>query len=331
MKQYIGKIRFITFISLLALAVLMSGCSTQVKRKDGPPKFAVDETRVPDATPKPEKLAKYGNMRSYVVFGKRYYTMKSAKNYEAVGTASWYGTQFHAHRTSSGEPYNMLGMTAAHKTLPLPTYVEVTNLKNNRKIIVKVNDRGPFESNRLIDLSYVAAKKLGMLGHGTAQVRIKAIDPYSFNQQLWLAKNTPSPVSKLSHIGLASNSPSQTFKPLHNFAAEKPRPLFNPIRITTNSRSSFKPSLRHTPSSYKPEAIKQYVYLQIGAFRNRVYAEQLQARMMALLSHPVSISRPNGSSNLYRVKIGPLHDVAVITQITNRLKSLGIKSNKLYG
>jgi rare lipoprotein A len=164
-----------------------------MRRKDGPPNFYVDESKIPDATPKAEPLAKYGNMSSYRVFGKRYYIMKSSKHYDQIGKASWYGTQFHTHRTSSGERYNMLGMTAAHKTLPLPTYVQVTNLRNNRKVIVKVNDRGPFAAeNRLIDLSYVAAKKLGMIGHGTAHVRVTAIDPYTFGKhQIYFTPDKP--------------------------------------------------------------------------------------------------------------------------------------------
>lgn len=179
-------LRYANVVLVLLLMVLLTSCS-HVRRKDGPPNFYVDETKIPNAVPKAEPLAKYGNMKSYVVFGKRYYTLKSARHYQEIGVASWYGTQFHSHSTSSGERYDMLGMTAAHKTLPLPTYVEVTNLKNQRKIIVKVNDRGPFESNRIIDLSYVAAKKLGMLGHGTTLVKIRAIDPLSENKPLRLA------------------------------------------------------------------------------------------------------------------------------------------------
>lgn len=167
------------FVFPLILTLLLSGCF-HFKKQDGPPHFYVDETKIPNAVPKPEPLAKYGNYKTYVVFGKKYHTMASSLGYSEIGTASWYGTKFHQRKTSSGERYNMLAMTAAHKTLPLPTYVEVTNLKNKRKIIVKVNDRGPFESNRLIDLSYVAAKKLGMLGHGTTKVRVRAINPYTF-------------------------------------------------------------------------------------------------------------------------------------------------------
>lgn len=161
---------------LLFAMLLLTGCS-HTPTKDGPPNYYVDESKIPNAVPKVEQLSKYGNMNHYTVFGRRYYVMRSSKNYEEQGVASWYGAKFHYHHTSSGERYNMLAMTAAHKTLPLPTYVQVTNLVNGRQVIVKVNDRGPFESNRLIDLSYVAAKKLGMLGHGTARVDVKAIDP----------------------------------------------------------------------------------------------------------------------------------------------------------
>ncbi len=175
------KLRSISTFFLIGLFLLLNACST-VSKKDGPPPFNVDASKVPDAVPKVEPRAKYGNLASYRVFGKKYHVMTSSKNYEEQGTASWYGTKFHAQRTSSGERYDMLAMTAAHKTLPLPTYVQVTNLRNGKKIIVKVNDRGPFEGNRLIDLSYVAAKKLGMIGHGTTYVDVKAIDPTRFDK-----------------------------------------------------------------------------------------------------------------------------------------------------
>lgn len=186
-----SRMNYIYVLLVLVCTILLSSCS-HVARKDGPPNFYVDETKIPNAVPRPEPLAKYGNMSSYRVFGKRYYVMKNSKHYDQVGTASWYGTQFHSHKTSSGEPYNMLAMTAAHRTLPLPTYVRVTNLKNQRQIIVKVNDRGPFASGRIIDLSFVAAKKLGMIGHGTAHVRVTAIDPHTFGrQQLYFSNDKP--------------------------------------------------------------------------------------------------------------------------------------------
>lgn len=112
---------------------------------------------------------------TYSVFGKTYTVAKSSKHYEEKGVASWYGRRFHKKRTSSGERYNMYSMTAAHKTLPFATRLVVTNVKNGRKVIVRVNDRGPFVSNRVIDLSYGAAKKLGIIGKGLARVHVKAV------------------------------------------------------------------------------------------------------------------------------------------------------------
>lgn len=128
-----------------------------------------------DAIPKNEPKSRYGNPKSYEVRGIRYHVLASSEGFNQRGIASWYGTKFHGRRTSSGEAYDMYKMTAAHKTLPIPCYVEVTNIDNNKKIIVKVNDRGPFHEGRIIDLSYAAAKKLGISGTGTGNVEIKTI------------------------------------------------------------------------------------------------------------------------------------------------------------
>ena len=119
--------------------------------------------------------SKQGNPSSYVVFGKRYYVLDSSHGFVQRGIASWYGTKFHGRPTSSGEVYNMHAMTAAHKTLPIPVYVHVKNLDNGRSMVVRVNDRGPFVSGRIIDLSYAAAKKLGVDGPGTANVEIRTV------------------------------------------------------------------------------------------------------------------------------------------------------------
>jgi len=126
--------------------------------------------------PKYEPYSRYGNPDSYAVAGQTYRIMRSTKGFKQKGQASWYGTKFHSQRTSSGEKYNMYAMTAAHKTLPLPSYVKVKNLKNGREAIVKINDRGPFHSNRIIDLSYAAANKLGIFPNGTAPVEIEALN-----------------------------------------------------------------------------------------------------------------------------------------------------------
>ena len=155
------------------VSVLLAACSV----KDGAPdsKYAKKWDEIPNAVPRDEKKSKYGNPASYEVFGKRYYVLDSSEGFKQKGLASWYGTKFHGQRASSGETYNMYAMTAAHKTLPLPTYVEVKNLENGRKAVVKVNDRGPFHDGRIIDLSYAAATKLGVVATGTAPVEIRAI------------------------------------------------------------------------------------------------------------------------------------------------------------
>jgi len=152
---------------------------------DGPPSVVVDRPKVQapaDQIPRVEPLAKYGNPKSYEVFGKTYYTLPSSKGFVERGIASWYGKKFHGRLTSSREPYDMYAMTAAHTQLPLPTYVQVTNLKNGKQVVLRVNDRGPFHGNRVIDLSYSAAKKLDIVQQGTGLVEVRALDPRNYQQ-----------------------------------------------------------------------------------------------------------------------------------------------------
>ena len=143
---------------------------------DNPP---ADIERIPDAEPKVEPLHRFAN-NPYVVFGKTYTPDTSGRPYQAEGTASWYGRKFHGQRTSSGEAYDMYGMTAAHPTLPIPSYVRVTGVQSGKSVVVRVNDRGPFHSDRLIDLSYSAAYKLGLVRNGSGRVRVESIDPASW-------------------------------------------------------------------------------------------------------------------------------------------------------
>lgn len=145
--------------------------------KDTFPDAPPDVSQVPDAEPVPTPPSKYGNKNPYTVLGETYRLLPSAKGYTATGTASWYGKKFHGLRTSSGEAYDMYRMSAAHRTLPLPSWVRVTNVANGKSVIVKVNDRGPFHSERIMDLSYAAAHRLDMLKSGTARVKLEAIDP----------------------------------------------------------------------------------------------------------------------------------------------------------
>jgi len=174
--------RLLTFTAIIAL--LISGCSSSrySQSQDSAPEEDVDVSDIPNPVPRAEAKSKYGNPDSYVVNGKRYYVMENSRNFTERGVASWYGKKFHGHRTSNGETYDMYQMTAAHKNLPLPSYVEVHNLRNNRSVIVRVNDRGPFHHNRIIDLSYAAAKKLGITANGTGMVEIRTIDPHQKNK-----------------------------------------------------------------------------------------------------------------------------------------------------
>ena len=178
LKIFTGRIIIRVFV--LFAAVYLSACGSvgvATSSSDKAPSKQVDVSTIPNAVPKDEPKSRYGNPKSYVVFDKRYYVMESNKGFVEKGIASWYGTKFHGRRTSSGETYDMYAMTAAHKNLPLPTYVEVTNLKNGKKIIVKVNDRGPFHENRIIDLSYTAAIKLDIIKKGTGLVEIRVVGP----------------------------------------------------------------------------------------------------------------------------------------------------------
>jgi rare lipoprotein A len=163
----------------ISLAALLAGCATTQQRGPAPaatlPPLPRDIVSIPNAVPRFEPRSPHGNPPFYDVEGKRYYVLASAEGYDATGVASWYGPTFDGLRTADGDRYDMYAMTAAHKTLPLPCYVRVTNLRNGRSIVVKINDRGPFVANRLIDLSYVAAAKLDMLATGTALVEVQAI------------------------------------------------------------------------------------------------------------------------------------------------------------
>ncbi|MBS0394136.1 MAG: septal ring lytic transglycosylase RlpA family protein [Proteobacteria bacterium] len=174
--------------------MLAAGCATPPSRPAAPtPETAVPapvvppspEARpsdatllaLPDAVPKAEPRARLGNPPFYEVFGQRYTVLETAHGYVERGVASWYGPDFHGVHTSVGEPYDMYSMTAAHKTLPLPAYARVTNLRNGRSVVVRVNDRGPFKANRIIDLSYAAALKLDMVRDGTTLVEVRAVEP----------------------------------------------------------------------------------------------------------------------------------------------------------
>lgn len=169
-------------VLLLPLVLLLAACGSLSRsggyyEDDGPhARPQRDVASIPDAVPRDEPLSGSGN-KPYAVFGVSYTPLPAARGYRERGVASWYGKKFHGKRTSSGEPYDMYAMTAAHKTLPLPCYVRVRNLQNGKTVVVRVNDRGPFLNNRLIDLSYAAAARLGIVGSGTGVVEVETAEP----------------------------------------------------------------------------------------------------------------------------------------------------------
>jgi len=167
----------LTVASVMATVVCLMAACAQFPTQDHGPINPVDVSQVPNAVPRNEPKSIYGNPSSYTVNGQTYQVLPSCNDYHERGIASWYGTKFHGGRTSDGETYDMYAMTAASKELPLPCYVRVINLENGKSVIVKVNDRGPFVGNRIIDLSYAAAARISMLGTGTALVDVTTVTP----------------------------------------------------------------------------------------------------------------------------------------------------------
>lgn len=262
--------------------------------KDSAPTRDVDHQQVANAIPKHEPRSKYGNPKTYVVQGRRYTVRDNVRGFRQTGIASWYGTKFHGHRTSSGEPYDMYAMTAAHKTLPLPSYVEVHNLDNDRKIIVRVNDRGPFATGRIIDLSFVAAKKLGITAEGTGRVEIRVIEP-----------NEPSAKT----------------------AAVTTRPI---ARVSTQIAATQPTAVSLPASSTSTNADPGQLYLQVGAFTDSNNAMQLLNQLVGTLSENVLINRMSTDNyHVYRVRIGPLSSEADAERLRDTLKPLGLDDPNL--
>lgn len=256
----------------LLFALVLQACSSSrppsssryaVHQDYGPTK-EVDVSHVKNAVPKAEDKSKYGNPDTYVVLGKRYSVRDSSEGYSETGIASWYGNKFHGHRTSNGETYDMYAMTAAHKTLPLPTYVRVTHLKNERSVIVKVNDRGPFHSGRIIDLSYSAAKKLGITATGTGPVKVVAIDPVQYQQAQALKAKPKRPSALTTKKQLLAKS--NLYLQVGAFSDKQ-----NASRLERRMVRMFKPNQVHADF----EADKNIYRVRIGPLINNEVADKL--------------------------------------------------------
>ncbi|NLQ16097.1 septal ring lytic transglycosylase RlpA family protein [Marinomonas sp. M1K-6] len=299
------KLLFVAGISLLVLNGCMS--TRHVLGKDpidydkasGGGRYSILQDHAPsgdikvdhlaDLVPKWEAKSRGGNKSPYEVWGKKYWVMDSAQGYVAKGTASWYGNKFHGHKTSNGEIYDMYDFSAAHKSLPLPTYVKVTNLDNQRSVIVRVNDRGPFHGDRLIDLSYAAAARLDYHKKGLARVRIEAITP---------AQGEVYPSSKEVVKVPAQASESAPVKALPS--------------ISTSSTGS-----QTAPS----ELI--FSHLQLGAFSAEASADRLKQRLFEVFDTRVNVSINKQGDGLYKVLVGPFDGSDSLSEWQQKLQQEG--------
>ena len=319
----INSIQYYHHLALLILVLLaISACSSQRKpAADGPPDVSQPESNLPaDQVPRQEPLSKYGNPPSYVVFGKTYHTLPSSQGFVQRGIASWYGKKFHGRRTSSGEPYDMFGMTAAHTQLPLPTYVQVTNLKNGKQVVLRVNDRGPFHGNRIIDLSYSAATKLDIVREGTGLVEVRALDPSNYH----LANNQTLDVDAPGTAEeVENNSESVTVLDVAEINSTTTEKTVEDVETVAVSLES--DSISDSISEKAPQ-----VFVQVGAFGNHENAMQLQHQLSGLNLGEVSISSiTQNSKQLHRVRIGPLATVQSADDTVAELNSMGLSDHRV--
>ncbi len=288
-------------VAALVCAATLAGCGTTAKPPPRPGGYYLDDgpgakppaniDRIPDAVPRVEPVNR-GTARPYVVMGKSYTPMTALGPYKARGIATWYGRRYHGKPTASGEPYDMYAMTAAHTTLPIPSYARVTNLKNGRSVVVRVNDRGPFVDGRIIDLSYTAAHRIGVLGGGSAMVEVEAILPGSY--------------------GSIPAAPAQP-------AAAAPLPESPP---PVAARDSGPPAAQPIPVA--AEAGGHYV--QLGAFGSRENAENFLTRMKAQTGGPADNLQIVARDGLYRVHAGPYASQPEARQAAERInQTLGVR------
>lgn len=296
-----------TLLMLLTLTLVLVGCAGAPSKRggyykdDGPmANVPKDLHLLPDATPRIEPFAQ-SNLRPYQVMGMSFKPIKDSRPFKQTGTASWYGKKFHGNTTANGERYDMYAMTAAHPTLPLPSYARVTRLDNQKSIIVRINDRGPFHSGRIIDLSYAAASKLDMIGPGHAKVRVEAIthddirtgryqqEEPAQKHKAFARADQGTPTHKQQELGPSAD-------PLSDFIANQER---------LSQHAALQPSEIQTTQE---DARQDGFFLQFGAFQSRQSADRLAQRLNSDLAQnnnqPVHI---NNHQDYYRVRLGPFN------------------------
>jgi rare lipoprotein A len=297
-----------------AVAIGMAACSSAPPRPESPSLPATPEREtsppaqsVPEVVPRSEPRSRSGNPPFYDVMGKRYFVLSSNVGYVERGVASWYGPGFHKVRTSTGEIYDMYGMSAAHKTLPLPAYVRVTNLQNGRSVVVRVNDRGPFVGNRIIDLSYTAASKLDMLRNGTAMVEVRTLD----------AAPAPAPApAQQAPITAADTAPAAAPLTASPLEAASPTATIAGSAVAASAAAG---------APVTQVAVPAALFIQAGAFSDPKNAERLVEKLRGGGYGKIFV-RDNeiAGRRMYRVRIGPVPSVAEFDRIVAALERVGV-------
>jgi rare lipoprotein A len=257
-------------------------------KDDGPLESTPDLDRIPDAVPRAERLHRFAN-NPYQVFGKDYVPVRVGSDFRQRGMASWYGRRYHGQKTSSGEMYDMFGMTAAHPTLPIPSYARVTNVATGRSVVVRVNDRGPFLADRVIDLSYVAAHKLGYIQAGSTLVDVEVV-----------TADSPQVTASAAQV-----------PPPQPLARPAPPP---PVAEVVAPPQREAPPL---PVSSDPSG----VYLQLGAFSMRDNAESFRARVYKDLAWLNEAMHVNAQGGLFRLQLGPYRSQEEARQMAERIRA----------
>lgn len=281
---------------------------------DNPP---ADIDAIPNAQPRPEPLLVRAN-RPYVALGENYTPMNAFQPYRARGVASWYGRRFHGNKTSSGEVYDMYGMTAAHPTLPIPSYVRVTNLDNGRSVVVRVNDRGPFHKDRLIDLSYAAAYKLRLIGKGSGQVEVEAID----TRAAAIDPRVKAAYAAAYNLRNSKVSPGGNVEIPVTAAAVAPPAVPEPVP----ARAVAEPiKVKAVPEPATAKAGGSYI--QVGAFKRKENAEQLIERLRQQSFVANAVLRNWYNNGVYRVRLGPYASLEDVERVADQIRqALGISN-----
>ncbi len=300
-----------------ALAMLV-GCASAPSEKDHSGRYTIRQDRAPDgnfdasglkdAQPRFEEPRRAGNKSPYTVWGKKYSVMDDNNGYVAEGMASWYGEKFHGHKTSNGEVFDMYQMTAAHKSLRIPSYARVTNLANGRSVIVRVNDRGPFHGDRMVDLSYAAAKRLGYQGQGVAQVEVAAIT-VSPDGAMFVA-NKPFGGAAGAQV-LAAQKPT-------GYSVPRPEPKREPVAAAELSAAERLDSA----TAVAPAA--QGVFVQLASFSSNVAAENLMRKVQNQVQTPMRVKvADTGSGRFHRVQVGPFNNEQSALKAQQLLQTYG--------